>query len=748
MEVQPQTGGLDAAFVMKTLMEDAGAVTDHRVLQDSLPSRLARLLQCRCVLIYQRMGETLQLLSGSYVDKPGWSSELLAVAHINPIALNGDTWEAQAWQQRRAITNAIHAEQPTTIVVPLLYRTRGIGVLVAMRGEHSTVHGSWTREEILVVEAVAGVAAMLLENRLLLEKNRERIHELSLLNSMSRQFRASWYDAERLRSSIIQRAKEISLADLCDCIFPSTPPGAVAWIAPALQSLLLQDLSQQAESNLEPLVIERPGNARTTKYLSYLDVSVKTFFAIPLWNGHNQAHAVSLVPTLLQSDTRTSAADTIAHAPELQGIIVGAFHQPRKLRREEITLLTILANQASAAMANQALMNDVVEARNEARKLLHQVVDDQRMKELILESIPSGLLSTDLQGRVLTSNRAAADILEYADSEITGHYVQTMLALRNFHLVIETEKPTRETVTMIDAQGSERIVETELLPFRNDQGKLIGALVTLTDMTIMHRLEEEKRRLDRLASLGEMAANVAHEVRNPLASIKTSMQLLLEDLRESQAEQGQVKTMAVQVGEEMQETATVVLKEVERLDAIVRDMLLFARPRQLHRVTTSIVETCERVLGLIASQFEEGRVIIHRVYHGLPVLHVDVVQIEQVLLNLLLNALQAMPGGGILTISLQQSGSSWLEVKFSDTGTGIAAEQLERIFQPFFTTKAHGIGLGLSISRRLVEDHGGQLLVESQPGLGATFTIRLPGEESERGRYSDDEEQENDERVG
>jgi signal transduction histidine kinase len=259
-----------------------------------------------------------------------------------------------------------------------------------------------------------------------------------------------------------------------------------------------------------------------------------------------------------------------------------------------------------------------------------------------------------------------------------------------------------------------------------------------------------------------MAANVAHEVRNPLASIKTSMQLLMDELRDEGAEQRAGAAGDDGQSEWIQESIGVVLKEVERLDAIVRDLLLFARPRQLHRMPCNLVELCERVLHLIQAQCSEANVGIQRVYEEVPLLRVDAAQIEQVLLNLYMNALQAMPDGGTLTVACRTlaadvpddgesketaggerdageamavcpldervmlSAPQWVEIAVSDTGSGIPPDRLERIFQPFFTTKAHGIGLGLAITRRLVEDHGGYIRVGGHAGSGARIAVRLP----------------------
>ncbi len=448
------------------------------------------------------------------------------------------------------------------------------------------------------------------------------------------------------------------------------------------------------------------------------------------------------------------------------GVIVGAYQKPWKLRREELALLQILANQASATLENIALMEDVIEARNEARRLLRQVLDDQRLKELILESIPSGLITIDRHGRITTFNRASEAVLGYHPREVLGQPVAKVLNLRRLENVLQTGQPGREILLTSGRQGQGLALDVTLVPLRDDRGQQIGALATFADITTMHQLEEEKRRLDRLASLGEMSASVAHEVRNPLASIKTSMQMLRDDLEESAAFQAD----AAARGE-----IAVALKEVERLDSIVRDLLLFARPRQLHLVECDLVALSERLLHFIQPQCEERGVRVHQVSQKVPGVHVDIAQMEQVLMNLFLNALQAMPDGGVLSVSCQvvglpswESGASprverrstdplvhahaqtavgarqaedapdeaqqgeqsdqqaWLELMVSDTGVGIGQDVLARVFQPFYTTKAHGIGLGLPITRRLIEDHRGHILVESQLGYGTTVAVRLP----------------------
>ncbi len=633
--------------LVTALLNEFSAVTDYRTLRDTLPRRLAALLKCRCVIIYLRMDETLQFASGTFDDTPGWSTSLLTVAHINPIDIHSTVPEAVAWNNHHAVFSSPRGSTPSLVALPLIYRQHTIGVLVAYRNigkissllsadvQHKvnrTGGACWSENDGPALEAIAGIVALLLENTRLLERDRERIHELSLLNNISSQLSRSLYEFERMQRIVIQRSKEISRADLCELLQPEVSPQTSSWVSPELHALLFLRFSEQQDAQSSPLIIERPGDGTTGEYLSHLPAQVKTFFAIPLFFTDASYSRVSNGET-----GRARASNRNGNtATKVLGIIAGAYYQARKMRREELVLLQVLASQTSTMLENMHLMKDVMEARNHARKLLRQVVEDQRQKEL---------------------------------------------------------------------------------------------------------MEEENRRLDRLATLGEMSANVAHEVRNPLASIKTSMQMLKDDLADDENN-----------SEEAQESVAIVLKEVERLDAIVRDLLLFARPRQLYAGLCNLIELSDHVLHVMTGQCRAAGVTVQRMYHDIPLIHVDAAQMEQVLFNLYMNALQAMPDGGTLTIACQvvsidaalkkrggnlpvTSGvpigvytarQDWLELSVSDTGMGIAPEQFERLFQPFFTTKAHGIGLGLPITRRLVEDHRGHLLVESQPGHGATFSVRLP----------------------
>jgi PAS domain S-box-containing protein len=761
----------NVSTVLAALQQEFSTTSDYCTLRDQLPRRLVHLLICRTVLLYLRVNDTLQLASSAFDDNPDWSSALLSIAHIDPISINSNVPEARAWREKNAV--CVSDEHLASMVIPLIYRQHSIGVLVAMRGSNDSKPSPsiyWHPDEVASLAAIAGVIALLLEHTRLLEHDRERIHELSLLNSISSQMNCSLYEMDRLRSIVIQRTKEICSADLCEILEPANPPDAPSWVSSALHERLFSWYRTQHASL--PLIIERHGSTddpHLASYLSLLPTSIKTFIALPLLSTRTAGK---------QNGMQLSTAHEVSSAAKVLGIIAGGYYDTWKLRQTELALLQILAGQAGTVMENMHLMAEVIEARNEARMLLRRVLDDQRLKELILESIPSGLITTDQEGRITIFNRAAATMLGYHPYEVLGLPLRKFLSLptvqsdppEDTHTPLGTNesshKSQRQTVVMADRFERKRILEVESVPLYDDRGKRVGTLTTFSDLTSIHHLEEEKRRLDRLATLGEMAANVAHEVRNPLASIKAAIQMLRDDLTKSHffhSESLLVGERATRDQENWaQESITVMLKEVERLDTIVRDLLLFARPHQLHRAHCNITELSDQVLKLIEPQSTVANIVIHRLYEDISPLWVDIGQMQQILLNLFMNAIQAMPEGGILTVTCRcisaehvnskpcpatnvTTGTShsscsmqsqenqktldmqqWIEIVVSDTGIGIAADKLEHIFQPFYTTKAHGIGLGLPITRRLIEDHGGQIRIESQLGYGATISVCLP----------------------
>jgi two-component system NtrC family sensor kinase len=228
---------------------------------------------------------------------------------------------------------------------------------------------------------------------------------------------------------------------------------------------------------------------------------------------------------------------------------------------------------------------------------------------------------------------------------------------------------------------------------------------------------EQMKRADRLASIGEMAAGIAHEIKNPLAGIAGVIQVIKKDML---------------VGEQKKAVLDEVLSQVDRMDKAVRNLLTFARPPEPKMTLVDINELIGKLLDFLAPQFAKNTILTERrLAPGLPWITLDPDLIQQALINIALNAIQAMPDGGkfiVETKSTKPSGDTpgLVEIVFSDSGKGIAPENLSRIFGPFFTTRQQGTGLGLAITQRIIEQHNGEINVTSAPGKGAVFTISFP----------------------
>jgi signal transduction histidine kinase len=236
------------------------------------------------------------------------------------------------------------------------------------------------------------------------------------------------------------------------------------------------------------------------------------------------------------------------------------------------------------------------------------------------------------------------------------------------------------------------------------------------------RVYERMKERDRLAALGEMAAGLAHEIRNPLGAIKGAAQLLVD---------GEGRPLT---GQDTPEFISIIVEEVNRLNRVVTQFLDYARPYKGDAAEIDINEVVRKTVQLLENQEgARGIKLELRLADGLPRIRGDAEQLRQVFLNLGLNAIQAMGGKGTLTISSgrrplrrRAETGSFIEVRFSDTGPGIAREHMKNLFIPFFTTKEKGTGLGLPISQRIVTQHGGLIDVRSEPGKGTTFTVALP----------------------
>lgn len=333
----------------------------------------------------------------------------------------------------------------------------------------------------------------------------------------------------------------------------------------------------------------------------------------------------------------------------------------------------------------------------------------------VVENIPSGILTVDTQGVVNMINSTACSILGVAREEITGRPLKEVLSGMDQEEDRTDPSLPRPEIVFHRSDGAEIFLGYSSSPMKDADGNVTGSVVIFQDLTPIKQMEERVRIADRLATVGELAAGLAHEIRNPLASITGSSQMLREtpDLPEIS------RTLL-----------DIIERESTRLNGLISDFLAYAGPKMKNvgpvNMTTMATEIVEAVR---AGEARERGVTVAT--PATREMHVkgDPEQLKQVLWNLLRNALQATPRDGSVTVDLFpqiRHRERYVVITVSDTGNGIAPDIIGKIFNPFFTSKAEGTGLGLAISQRIVHFHGGFIEVRSSPGGGSVFSVFLP----------------------
>jgi two-component system sensor histidine kinase PilS (NtrC family) len=347
----------------------------------------------------------------------------------------------------------------------------------------------------------------------------------------------------------------------------------------------------------------------------------------------------------------------------------------------------------------------------------------QAFHENIVHSISSGVFTTDENGCVTSFNPAAQEAIGYSLEQVQGRPWREVF---NWHpsqqddeRILDATANMRFEVECKRADGNRLILGMTLAPLQ-EQGKETGWVGVFKDLTQIRDLEEEMRRKEWLASLGEMSAGMAHEIRNPLGALAGAMQMLRKDLH---------------ADETSQRLMEIAVREATRLDTIITEFLQYARPPALNLAEFDLNKVLAETLDLVQHEARKRTKIKIVTAPAAGVLpgQVDQDQMKQVFWNLATNAFDAMPKGGQLTITtgcrridIGGRKADVVEIAFQDTGEGIPKKNLDKIFLPFFTTKKHGSGLGLAAVHRIVDLHGGWIKVDSEEGRGSRFVVCLP----------------------
>jgi two-component system sensor histidine kinase HydH len=333
----------------------------------------------------------------------------------------------------------------------------------------------------------------------------------------------------------------------------------------------------------------------------------------------------------------------------------------------------------------------------------------------LVENIPIGLVAMDSDGILTAFNQTAEAILGLKTGDVIGKQAADVLpgsCREIFRQLADDRRIIEREIDCIVAEGRMIPMEVIATTLHEDDGALLGRVILFRDMTELRRLKQEIIRSQRLASLGSLAAGVAHEIRNPLSSIKGFATYFRERYAGNPDDR---------------ETAETIISEVDRLNRVITQLLEFARPMTMNRLPTSVETLIRHALKTIEGQARERGIIIEtKLPPEIGEIPLDADRINQVLLNLFLNAIAAMDQGGLLRVSLGKHDGRMIRIDITDTGIGIRKEDLPRVFDPYFTTKPSGTGVGLPIVQKIVEAHGGEILLASEPGKGTTATILLP----------------------
>jgi PAS domain S-box-containing protein len=416
----------------------------------------------------------------------------------------------------------------------------------------------------------------------------------------------------------------------------------------------------------------------------------------------------------------------------LPTMVARVLHQQRlleeKRQAEEALQQTLEALEtrvrertAALQQANAQLHAEIAE-RERAEAALAQL---NRRHRLILDSAGEGIYGIDLDGRTTFVNPAAARMLGWAVEDLLGQPLHDLVC----HTTHDGTPRAHDACPILDAcqdgvvrhvpedlfwrkDGTSFVVEYVGTPI-HEHDALVGAVIIFKDITERKRLEREMQTADRLAMVGQLASGLAHEIGTPLNIIGGNAELLRMELRARQGDTGEVDA---------------IIQHADRITRLIQQLLTFARAKEQPMAVIEVYEPLANALRLLETRFNrQGITVLLEVSSDLPCIRGRAEQLEQVFLNVLVNAWHAMPGDGTLTITAGVTMDQKLRLSFRDTGMGMAAEVLACVFEPFFTTKGEsGTGLGLAICKQIIDSHQGTMHLESTPGVGTTVVVELP----------------------
>ena len=503
---------------------------------------------------------------------------------------------------------------------------------------------------------------------------------------------------------------------------------AAAAAEPLTQTTVFEPSGEVLYEFAVPIVVERRrwGTIR-------VGVSAQRMNA-EIWRTRLELLAITAATLLLGGAAAAVVARQIARPVRQLAEGATAISRGELLQRiapsgfDEIGALATAFNDMAAQLFQQR--RELEDANDELRRRFDELEDVKRYTENILASLTNGIVTIDLDGRIVTLNLSAELLTGFFAGEVAGRYCTEVFAQTPEigEMLMETVA-TRAPVggvalAMKRRSGAPMPVEVSTAPLKGAEGKDLGVVAVLRDITFERELEGRLRRSDRLAALGSLAAGLAHEIKNPLTSVLTFSRHVTRRFDDASFRD---------------RFDRVVPRELERINAIIERLLELARPAPAAFTRIRLPSLADQAVELFANEIETRGIVVVRDYaRDLPMVPAHEESFYRALINVIGNAVDAMERGGTLSLRLAWAGRSErlrdrrpggardVVIEIGDTGPGIRPEDAERLFNPFFTTKERGTGLGLAVTHKIIEDHGGAIDFSSTRGVGTTFRIMLP----------------------
>ena len=563
--------------------------------------------------------------------------------------------------------------------MPLKIKQGTIGLIVADRRDQE-LH--LTKKDIDSFSTFANQASVIIENARLQEQNQRKIQQLLALQEISRKT-SSTINLKKLLGVISASAMKITKASSCALLLVATTTstcrvasqiGYEGLDTARFRMKVGQGIAGWVAANGVPLLVRDV--SREPRYVEAIK-EVRSELAVPLISENK-------VLGVLNVDSVNQAA----------------------FSEDDLKLLVIYAGHTASLIKNARLYGQVMTERN--------------FRENILESSPNSVIAVNMKKEITSINRRTEELFRLKRKHALGQKAAEVFGEEIVQLVDlaidQDDLIDYKEIRKSRKDGSQLTLGITSSWLRDHQGNRIGLIFIVRDLTEGKRTEELIRRMDRLTSIGQLSAGIAHEIRNPLASISLNVQMLAKKLPLGLA----AKNMVADT-----------LEGIDRIKSLVKGMLNFARPSTPALKRDSIARVLRNSISLLDSQLRKKRIeVILDLAEDLPEVVFDEHQIQQVLVNLLLNGLEAMSAGGSIkiksTIGKDQKKRRQLALHIMDTGGGIPPFNLSKIFDPFFTTKPEGTGLGLSIVHKILEQHHAAIDVVSEENRGTTFILSFP----------------------